>query len=438
MADAIDLLQLDRDVRKASSLSDLPTELRYASTQSTYRALVAAKVAAHDVQLRDGLLRWVHELLQARVAADLRADEEEALNAVDDRLSKSTRPEQAEAGIPRTFAEAWTRAIAAPDPVRAEAALDRAADLAAPVAAVRKELRERRFEAARRLGLTHPNALASNVDVAASARALLDSTEPLAIEIRRDTQKKSDVPWRASSAMQLALARDAREGWPARPLSRWLDDVFKPLVPRGLRVKGLPAALGGATFLRAAMAFGVAWKHAAAPRSMPFAIARDPYPVPAHRLGFALASAVSDPTFQRRALELPARIANAQARILRRSAFLHARVTAARAILATSEHVDASLFEELTARAFGAPLPAALRDAWPAIRIDDPARFVALLSTPSFVARLVDRFDDDWFRNPKAGTHLTSLACGPAFDVDSPPLDDAPRTFARLVEELLG
>jgi hypothetical protein len=136
-------------------------------------------------------------------------------------------------------------------------------------------------------------------------------------------------------------------------------------------------------------------------------------------------------------LELPQRVATAQARVLGTTSFFHARTVAARAWLASVETSEPSLFEEVTSRVFGAPLPATMRDAWPAPRVDEPARILGLLGTRAFVRDLVERFDDDWFRNPKAGQHLTSLACGPAFDLE--PLDeDAPSKLARAFEEALG
>ena len=78
-----------------------------------------------------------------------------------------------------------------------------------------------------------------------------------------------------------------------------------------------------------------------------------------------------------------------------------------------------------------------MREAWPDPRPTDASRLVALLGTRAFLGQLVDRYDEDWFRNPRAGKHLTSLACGPAFDADPPP-DGAATAMARAFEEALG
>ena len=62
---------------------------------------------------------------------------------------------------------------------------------------------------------------------------------------------------------------------------------------------------------------------------------------------------------------------------------------------------------------------------------------LGLLGTQAFLRDLVHRYDDDWFRNPKAGKHLTSLACGPAFDLEPLSASAAP-DLARAFEEAIG
>ncbi len=477
--DAIELTLLDPDVRRAAGRVDQRRALlaqgttdarerarafdvwegvRHTATQATFKKLAAMeppRLSLLDVPLRDGLLRWTHELLQERIGQDLALADADACRALDERLPahriaalKAAEKERLAAGgdadAPRdvesaayTYADALAAVIHAPDDVRASAALERAAELAPPVAAVRKERRERRFEAARRLGLEHPASLVTKSDVGRAARAFLDDSEALSVELLKIARKKHEGPWRASSAIQLAHAREANDGWPSHLGGRWLDDAFKALAPRGVDPGRLPEPLGGASFLRSAMAWGHAWKTAGTPRSMPFAIARSPHGTPAHRFGFALAWVVADPIFQRRGLDLPSRVVSAQSRMLRRTAFFYARTVAARALLGAEETVSAAAFEEIGARLFGAPLPAAMRDAWPDPRSSDPARLVALLGARAFVRDLVERYDDDWFRNPRAGSHLTSLACGPADD-DDPIADGAPLDLARTFEQALG
>jgi hypothetical protein len=475
---AIDLPILDRDVRRAASrverlrawlakgtpearekarTFDPWDGIRHTAVQATYRSLIDLEPSILDVPLRDGLLRWVHELLQVRIGHELAADDADAVHLVDPRLPAgqvaarttattataiaATGADEVESdtrdGAQYTYGEALKAIATAPDAGHAAAALVRAGELAAPVAAVRKERRERRFEISRRLGLAHPFALATTSDVGAAAQSLLDATEPLAIELLKVARKKSEGPWHASSAIQLALGRDANKGWPSHLNARWLDESFKALAPRGVDPGPLPEATSGASFLRAAASWGFAWRISGTPRQMPFGLARDPYPAPAFRFAFAMAALVAEPAFQRRGLELAARAASVQSRVLRTTMFFYARTIAARALLASQETVAPAAFEEIGARLLGAPLPAAMRDAWPDPRITDASQLVGLLGTRAFMRDLVERYDEDWFRNPKAGTHLTSLACGPAFDAD-PIAPAAPATLARAFEEALG
>ena len=468
----IDLLSFDRDVRRAAGRVDqvrgwLGTGtpearerarsfdvfegVRHTATMASYTSLKELVPSILDVPLRDGLLRWIYELLQARVGLDLALADADAVHTLDPELHASHVAEAKRVAGARaaggsadqqnaelhTYGDALAAIARAPDPSRAAAALDRAGELAAPVAAVRKERRDRRFEAAHRLGFAHPFALATSVDVGAAARALLDATEPLAIELLGASRKKAEFRWRASSAIGVNLAREARDGWPSRLTQRWLDEAFKALAPRGADAGRLPEPFGASSFLRAAAAWGFAWRTSSAPRSMPFGLAHDPYPTPAFRFGFALAYVVAEPSFQKHVLELPSRLASGQTRMLRTSMLHHARLIAARALLASEGQVSSTTFEELGTRLFGAPLPDTMRDAWPEPRPADASRLVALLGTHAFLGDLVGRFDEDWFRNPRAGKHLTSLACGPAFDADPVP-EGAASAIARAFEEALG
>lgn len=474
MSGAVDLQVLDRDVaravgvlerhraaigaaataeaRDALARTDPFGPLRAVAGQTTFRALAALEPAAHERPHRDGLMRWVYELTQARLDLELFAADVSARRAVDPRLPRSVveRFESGDApppepweGPPPSYEDATRSLFSAPDAVRAGEAEERAAELAAPVAAVRKERRARRFEIARRLDasrLSHPSALVVEGSIGSLARALLDATEPIAASVIRDARRVAEGPWRASSAIWCSLATDAREGWPARPVARWLDDVFVALAPRGVPLAPVAAPSSGSGFLRAAAAWGKIFRRARAQRSMPFALARDPYDVSAQVFGFAMASAIASTPLQRKALEVTTRVAASQVRALHLSMLLFTRASAARVLL--GEGAD---FEEMGARLFGVPLPRALEHAWPAPsfareplrELTDEARLAAILKTPAFVSSLVRRFDEDWYRNPKAGHHLTSLACGPAYDGEAPP-EDAPTVIARAFEGALG
>jgi hypothetical protein len=61
-----------------------------------------------------------------------------------------------------------------------------------------------------------------------------------------------------------------------------------------------------------------------------------------------------------------------------------------------------SAFEELTFRAFGAPIPGALLGVLPRVDPGAEARFFGALASSIDRRDLRDRFDDDWFANPRA------------------------------------
>jgi hypothetical protein len=64
---------------------------------------------------------------------------------------------------------------------------------------------------------------------------------------------------------------------------------------------------------------------------------------------------------------------------------------------------------------------------------------VARLQALAMSANLRDRFDVDWFRNPRAWEHLRALAAAPARESFEPEaLDREVAALARAFEEALG
>lgn len=437
--------------------------LRDVAGRSTFDALRELDVGPALALHRDALVRWVHELLQARVGWGLTVDEADALVRPDPSLASRAARERAIVSTPSgplpssaldlgaalvTFDAARRALVTAQEPAAIEIAFRRLGELAEPVAAVRGELRARRFEAARRLGLDHPWALATSSEGGAAslerlARDVLDATEPLASALHEEQARRAGVraPWRTIVA---SFARDAREGWPSRLTTRWLEDVFRAIAPRPPRVSApLPLALGGASFLRAAAAWGAALRLEGAARALPFALAQDPYPAEAYALGGALALAVADRVFAKRKLRVSSRLTDVHARALGLALLFTLRAYAAQLLAATVDPPRDAELEELTARVFGAPTPRALARAWSfggfsgAARVDAPARLVGAVKSHALVRGLVERFDEDWFDNPRAGAHLASAYAGPVWQGDVPPAE-AVRAIARAFEELLG
>lgn len=452
MADAeiLDLLSLDRDVSRAvaqverwrSGLIDDPQRraeddpfdgVRRVSAKSTRDALLAYDVSGEQRALRDALVRWTAALVETRL--DLTDEVAFAVEA-----SAPRARFEGEGARLVSWREAWRRLVAARGVAEARLWLDAAAEAAPPVAAVTRRRASRRMEVARRLGDQHPWALQLSAPpeaIRSAACRLLDATDPIAAALHQEAPRDARGP---AAAILDAMARDAGDGWPARLSSGWLEQTFTGFA-RGLpiRIGRLPKAWGAASFARALHEFGFASRVASAPTSMPFALAHDPAFVGAHRWGFLFGSLAADPDFQQRILGVTRRTALAQARRLSRTALLDVRLHAARIILSALNGPRPEPFEEVGTRLFGQPLDVRLRGAWPHAREDEPARLVGLLQTPALRHALIDRFDVDWYRNPRAWTHLRAEGSLPAWEpIDDTPLDQAADALGRSFEEALG
>ena len=446
----LDLLVLDRevirgeaslrrwrlDLARDTEVAEVPFEgVRRVASRSMWTALGELKPSASDAPLRDALRQWVVALTQARIGAP--AELARARAAFVQRVRVDGDP-------PRSvgWAEAWRGVVSAPRVAEAGLSLEAAATTAPEVAAAERAGASRRLEVARRFGFEHPWSALVSCDaptLRAAARRLLDATDAIAFEVWRPTWRL-DGPGIAST-LHRAVGREAGEGWPARVTSRWIEDVFAPGATRGLVVDTgpLPAALGSTSFARALGAFGRAVRSGGGSR-LPFVLAREPAFVAAHRLGFVFAALTTDPEWHARALGLGQRPSASQARILARSALLEARLHAARVLLGDdAAFALADVFEEIGSRVFGAALDGRLRGAWPVARPDEPARLIALLQSLDTSRALRERFDVDWFRNPRAWDHLRAVAAGPAREVLDPALLEGQAVaLGRAFEEALG
>jgi len=451
--DTTDLLSLDRDVARADAAirrwsrglaaeagetkgraGDAPLDpWRHVAGQSTYEALERLKPTSQEAPLRDGLRRWVYALLQARIGATLEVELAEATSEASARVSV---PEARKV----SWREAWHGVLAAPTSIERGAWLEGIAQTAPQVASLVRRREERREEVARRLGLERASLLAARQKgLTEAAEALLDLTGDLARDLQASARRRLELPVdppAAVDALAIAMGRDAPEGWPPRLASRWLEETFGSFT-RGLRLDlpPLPEPLGAASFARACASFGSALRVAGSSPSLPFALAREPEFVAAHRFGFVFGALAASGAFQRRVLGNVARVAEAQRRVLGRTALLQARLEAGMLLLGSSRARDR--FEDLTHRLFGAPLPPSLAGAWP-LAGDAPARFVGLVTAYPLHQELIARFDEDWFANPRAVTHLRAIASGPAWEEPAPDLVASVSPLARAFEQALG
>ncbi len=412
---------------------------RVTANKSTRDALLAATPSIVEVPLRDALARWVAFLVVARlgqaddVAFARAAAEEHGVLHIEPVRRVSAR-------------EARRALVAASARSRAEASLwlDALAETGPLLAPIVRERSARRAEAFTRLGLegAAPLAPASTHALDALAHAILDATRDVAREALRDARKRADLTAERPSpvdAVRAALAREAGDGWPARLAKRWLGELFAKDT-RGLALDfTVPtAALGASSFVRALHEFGAALRRSGARgKGARFALRADPEPVDAYRVGGAFAALGAASAFHRRALGLGARVAAGQARSLGATLLFELRKRAVAWLLAR----DASrgTFEELTTELFGAPLPATLAGAWPFPEDDVASRLLGAADAAPLEAELRERYDEDWFRNPRAFAELRARASLPLYE---PPheIDAAAvaRRLAASAEAVLG
>lgn len=457
MADAPveDLLAVDREVARGAErltrwrealrrepeahADEEPLEaVRRVSGKSTWEALGALSPVMLDVPLRDRLQGWVAALLAARVQQP--EEVAWALGTSEARARFGGEP-------PRmaSWSEAWRGVARARSAGEARQWLETAAEAAPPLAEIARRRAGKRLEVARRLGKEHPWELVPGAkpgDLRAVAQRVLDRTEDLSREAWKPVVREAAVPAMAPAlVMHAAVARDAAEGWPARLSAAWLQEQF------GARLEGLrpataplPEAIGASSFARALYAFGFALRVAAAPKVAPFALAHEPGARWAHRSGATFASLAADPEWQTRALGVGKRAALAQSRILARTLLLALRLGAARVLLGdAADFAPRYRFAELGTRLFGAELDDGLRGAWPEARDDDASRLLGAIEAHGFARELRDRFDADWFRNPRAWTHLRAVSALaprelPAVDATLAAVD----ALARAFEGVLG
>jgi hypothetical protein len=325
------------------------------------------------------------------------------------------------------------RVIAEPEPRRRRLLAEVLEQGAFAVQDAARILEERRLEAARRLPADldrleiplDPTVIEGEGEgegaPVLTRRAALDA---IAEDTLRQTEQLAPRAGRSwDEAVDAGVGRAQAEGWPARLGSRWIEGLFHSTsLTEGLRLDlgPLPRALGASSFLRALAAFGAALADADGPRGVPFTLACAPFDLRRARRSALFASLVADPVFGRRMLGLGRDAARDQARGVARSIGLAVRLAAARArfrgLLALPESARAHRFEEITAATLGAPIPPALAGVVPRLAPADATTFLGVLLAALDRRALVERFDEDWFRNPAAARAIREEdAAPPAF-----------------------
>jgi hypothetical protein len=268
--------------------------------------------------------------------------------------------------------------------------------------------------------------------IAPAARTFIESTRSAfeTLQIREPAELVTTL-----------LAESAAEGWPARLSQRTtLDLLGDPGFFHGLRLRpfAVPEARGAGSFLLALCHAGRAVSDAASAQRSPFVLGTDVFDLQRNTLGALFGALPLSAAFATRRLGLgPSRVRDQQ-RALARSVLAELRVAAFRVLLrellgAGKKRLHDEL-PELSDRALGFELPPSAAGVFIRVRPRDSQRFAGALLAASRHETLLQRHDEDWFRNPRAIAELRAELSEPT----RPPLDaDALRIGAGFAEARL-
>ncbi|NUO51325.1 MAG: hypothetical protein HOV80_20915 [Polyangiaceae bacterium] len=388
-----DLLRLDRDVaaisarvrawRRAGRIEEPPAIPRELSSLATYRDL---KDLASD-PIAGRLALHVASLTLDRVTVD------DELRVSEARRARSESP--AAPGV--SIAQLAHQIV---EPGNAKARLRELEAIARPLREAVRIAAGRRHEAALRLGLSSAYEIegAAIPPVAVLVDEALGITEPAFAEMRGASFLE---------LVQMGVAADAGEGWPAKITSRWLRSVFGrgPLFDGlSLAVEPLPEPLGAASFARALARTGAELAYADRPTDVPASVARDPFDLLEASRAVLFGALVAEPAFHTRKLGLGPGRARDQARVVARRAVIWLRVAALRALAyADLGEVDRSgNYPEHVERCLGRPLSGELAGVMPLASPSSALHLAAFFRAAQDREALREAFDEDWFDNPRA------------------------------------
>lgn len=438
MTSPSDTLQLDRELARAAerwqgwrrrlragegSDEDPFEPSRSALGRTTF---IAVRELPDADPLKRPLARWVYRLAEQRINREAFVTVEVARRAP--RVIDA--PERARVSL----RDMLKRALR--DAPRRDAWLASYVEHAEPLSQATALLWQRRHEVAERMGVAEGWDRRS-AELAEAAEAWLQTTHDAAREL---------VPARnLPELVELALGKEANEGWPARITPRSLLELLAPtrfLDRVALDPGKLPDALAASSFLRALARVGAAWKDALAPEHQPFVVAHDADGWERRRSGALFASLPLSEHFLKKRLGLGSERSRSQRRALARVVLIESRAAALRTLLwqpaLTGSNAFAEAFEGLTERAFGFGLPRAAAGALFRLHDDDAQRFWGLIAAAAQARRLVEDHDEDWFFNPRAADQLRSEAMGSAvFEVSADDVRAAAASAWSVIVEAL-
>ena len=295
----------------------------------------------------------------------------------------------------------------------------------------------RRHAAAAQLGLSGLREveapLAAELSIDRVVDTALSSTDDLAGEAFTDVSSWAD-------ALARGTALDAQEGWPARLSTRWLWSLFgKGPFADGMRVDVPPLGTSccGASFLRALDAFGSALHGGAAELNrLPFILRDRPYDAARASYGALFASLLGSVPFTRKRLGLGVATAKEQARMMARAMLVHTRVAVIKAAVAScadDEHAR-DTHASVGTRALLVSLPDELTGVVPRYDPRATSKLAGILIGARLREQLEERYDEDWFDNPRALASIREIDCSARVVLDEEALMVGAKAAARFFE----
>jgi hypothetical protein len=209
----------------------------------------------------------------------------------------------------------------------------------------------------------------------------------------------------APLGLRTQLARAGRLV-PPHPGPFAAPQLLLPAIPRDVRIAPSRLELGLGSELLAAEALGRALAHVHAAPALPFALRHPSAASVARAAGGLLALRFAEPRFLRKRREQSQREAGDLARLAAGFALADGRLAAA-AVLARDLDPERALeaAQPLCERALGGQVPPGCALAL-LVRISAGSAFRGKLWAPALVYALRERFDEDWYENPRAAEPL--------------------------------
>ena len=345
-----------------------------------------------NLPIRRPLERWFYRLADARVNAPLsrqiacfwRSDRVESASVKEANLTRATLLRRVLRDGPARL-QSWSE-------------LEKSLDVAAPSPS---ELWQRRDELAKRAGF---ESLEKILDPVEATRELVEQwherSEPVVADV---------LPREALASLSVGMSTEANEGWPqhisAPSMARLLGEkTWIRLAP--VKEPRWPELLGPSSFMRALYHLGGSLADVWAPASCAFVLSHDPWKLDNHRLGALVSSLVLNESWHLRVLGSSRDQAQTQVRALARSVLLESRwlclKVRLRAAAVESSNALNNAFAELSHRWLGFDLPTCMAGYVPRLGRSDAQRLFGLWLGIADHLSLIQTFDEDWYRNPRA------------------------------------